>query len=90
VATTRTTEAPKPPVKAPARPAGRIGQVIAQVRRGFTETVGELRKVAWPDSDMTRNLTFVVVGISVSIGVLLGVADTLLTWLYKLLQRVGT
>ncbi len=90
MATTRTTEAPKTPTKAPARPTGRIGQAVAQVRRGFTETVGELRKVAWPDSDMTRNLTLVVVGISVAIGALLGVADTLLTWLYKLLQRIGT
>jgi len=90
VATTRTTEAPKSPSKTPVRPAGRIGQVIAQVRHAISETAGELRKVAWPDSDMTRNLTLVVVGISVAVGVLLGAADTLLTWLYTLLERIGT
>ncbi len=96
----QTTENPKTPAKAapptaaktptkPARPTGRFGQVVARLRGGVDDTIGELRKVVWPDSDMTRNLTLVVIGISAAIGVLLGLADTLLTALYQLLERVG-
>lgn len=66
-----------------------IAGAIARIRHGVTETVSELRKVAWPDSDTTRNLTLVVIGISAAIGVLLGGADALLTTLYKLLEKIG-
>lgn len=94
---TQTTETPKTPTKAPitkavakpARPMGRPAQALARLREGVSDTVSELRKVAWPDSDMTRNLTLVVIGISAAIGVLLGVADAGLTALYQLLERVG-
>ena len=78
MATTRTGTAANPV----ARAAGRL-------RNWFVETLAELRKVAWPDSETTRNLTIVVVGVSVAIGFLLGIADSLLTALYTLLQKIG-
>ena len=77
MATTRTGTA--------ANPVARVG---GRLRSWFVDTVGELRKVAWPDSNTTRNLTVVVIGISVAIGFLLGLADTLLTALYKLLEKL--
>lgn len=101
---TQTTETPKTPANAkvpatkpvaakpqpkPARPQGRVGQAVSRMRTGVGDTIGELRKVAWPDSDMTRNLTLVVIGISAAIGVLLGVVDAGLTALYQLLEQVG-
>lgn len=45
--------------------------------------------MVWPDSQTTRNLTLVVIGISVAIGVLLGLTDSLLTALYTLLEKLG-
>lgn len=79
MATTRTGAAANP-----------LTRAVGRLRNWFVETVAELRKVAWPDSETTRNLTVVVVGISVAIGFLLGIADSILTALYTLLQKIGT
>jgi preprotein translocase SecE subunit len=77
VATTRTGTATNP-----------VARVGGRLRNWFVDTVSELRKVAWPDSNTTRNLTIVVIGISAAIGFLLGVMDSLLTALYKLLEKI--
>lgn len=79
MATTRTTGATTNP----------IAKAIGRVRHGATETISELRKVAWPDSQTTRNLTLVVIGISAAIGFLLGLTDSILTALYTLLEKLG-
>jgi len=78
VATTRTTRATTNP----------IVRTISRLRHGSTETISELRKVVWPDSQTTRNLTLVVIGISAAIGILLGLTDSLLTALYTLLEKL--
>jgi preprotein translocase subunit SecE len=39
------------------------------------ETKAEAKKVNWPDKETTRNLTAVVIGISVVLGLLLGGID---------------
>lgn len=74
----------------PAKPAGEKakGAPAAQpsvfatrteaVRRIFRDTVSEAKKVNWPDKETTRNLTVVVIGISVVLGLLLGGIDYLL------------
>ena len=54
---------------------------FAALQRGFRETWAELRKVQWPDRMTTRNLTLVVIGMSVALSALLGLFDTLLVWL---------
>ncbi len=79
MATTRTSGATTNP----------IVRVYSRLRHGSTETASELRKVAWPDSQTTRNLTLVVIGISAAIGFLLGLTDSLLTALYTLLEKLG-
>jgi len=79
VATTRSTGATTNP----------FVRAFGRLRHGSTETIGELRKVAWPDSQTTRNLTLVVIGISAAIGFLLGLTDSLLTALYTLLEKLG-
>ena len=68
--------------------ANSVARVGGRLRSWFVETVSELRKVAWPDSETTRNLTIVVIGISVAVGFLLGLADSILTALYKLLEKL--
>ncbi len=80
MATTRTTGATT---------TNSIARAIGRLRHGASETTSELRKVAWPDSQTTRNLTLVVIGISAAIGFLLGLTDSILTALYKLLEKLG-
>lgn len=74
----------------PARPAKPVGDrtkapapvqpsVLATrteaVRRLVRDTWAEAKKVNWPDRETTRNLTVVVIGISVVLGLLLGGID---------------
>jgi preprotein translocase subunit SecE len=41
------------------------------------DTIAEIRKVTWPDQQTTRNLTIVVIVISVLLGALLGGIDAI-------------
>jgi preprotein translocase SecE subunit len=67
--------------------AGLAGR-FAGLQKGFRETVAELRKVQWPDRMTTRNLTLVVIGMSVALSALLGLFDALLTRLFEWLIRI--
>lgn len=53
------------------------------VQRFYRETQAEIRKVNWPDRETTRNLTFVVIGLSVVLGILLGGIDYVLFQLFE-------
>jgi preprotein translocase subunit SecE len=44
-----------------------------------------MKKVNWPDQETTRNLTVVVIGISVVLGITLGGIDFLLQKLFELM-----
>jgi preprotein translocase subunit SecE len=48
------------------------------VRGLYQDTLSEVKKVNWPDQETTRNLTIVVIGISVAMGALLGTIDFVL------------
>ena len=41
------------------------------------DTSSEIRKVTWPDSETTRNLTLFVIGLSVFLGAMLGGVDAI-------------
>jgi preprotein translocase subunit SecE len=63
-------------VRAPARRQARSEQV--RRRPGFQfvrETVGELRRVVWPSREQAIRLTILVMVISFTVGVILGVID---------------
>lgn len=49
------------------------------IQRWFQETRSELRKVVWPTREEALRLTYVVLGISLAMGLLLGAADLLLS-----------
>lgn len=49
------------------------------VQRWFQETRAELRKVVWPSREEALRLTYVVIGISLVMGMLLGLADFVLS-----------
>jgi preprotein translocase subunit SecE len=55
------------------------------VQRFYRETAAEIRKVNWPDRETTRNLTLVVIALSVVLGLLLGGIDYVLFQLFEAL-----
>jgi preprotein translocase subunit SecE len=56
-----------------------------QVRRWFSETRSELRKVTWPTPEQTRNLTLVVLAVCIVMAAFLGIVDYVLTQLVRLI-----
>ncbi|MEI8307185.1 MAG: preprotein translocase subunit SecE [Chloroflexales bacterium] len=52
------------------------------VAHTIRETRGELRKVVWPTREETTRLTVVVIAISVTIGLILFVGDSIFLFLY--------
>jgi preprotein translocase subunit SecE len=57
------------------------------LQRWLRETRGELRKVTWPTREEALRLTYVVIGLSLVMGAVLGAADFILNTLYGLLIR---
>lgn len=50
------------------------------ITQGFVgEVIAELKKVAWPTRKDTIKLTLIVIGISLIIGLYIGIIDVLLT-----------
>ncbi len=84
---TRRKEPAAPPAGGRARPAEDTGR-LAKLRGNVRDIIAELRKVTWPTREETRNLTIVVVGISATIGILLGGLDALLSFLYRLVNPI--
>lgn len=68
----------------PALPRVGMGQRVAG-RRFLLEVISELRKVNWPTRQETTRLTLLVLAISVSIGIFLGVVDNLFSRLFSLI-----
>jgi len=66
------------------RRGGRGGNPINFVR----DVRSELRKVAWPSSRETVNLTVVVIALSVTVGLFLGGTDFLFQELFRFLLGV--
>jgi preprotein translocase subunit SecE len=67
---------------------GRRGGLISSertegVRRFYRETRAEINKVVWPDRETTRNLTLLVIALSVVLGILLGGIDFVLFELFE-------
>ena len=58
-----------------------------RIVRFVREAYHELRyKVTWPTFQEARNMTLVVIAISVAIAILLGIADAALFYLFKLIS----
>jgi preprotein translocase subunit SecE len=56
-----------------------------EIRKQWFDTVAELKKVTWPDTETTKNLTLVVIGISIFLGALLGGIDWVMPQLFALI-----
>jgi preprotein translocase subunit SecE len=71
--------------KAAEAPRRNLIAVRTERLRGLVQdTMSEMKKINWPDQETTRNLTIVVIGISVALGILLGGIDYLLVQLLGL------
>jgi preprotein translocase subunit SecE len=53
--------------------------------RYFKETWVELKKVNWPTRREALNLTLIVLAVTMSMAVLLGVIDLFFTWAFSLI-----
>lgn len=53
------------------------------VRAFYNDAASEIRKVEWPDREATRNLTVVVIALSLVLGLLLGGIDYTLFQLFE-------
>jgi preprotein translocase subunit SecE len=65
-----------------------VGRVVntermSGVQKFYNDTASEIRKVVWPDRETTRNLTIVVIAMSIIMGFLLGGIDFVLFRLFE-------
>lgn len=58
-------------------------QRLASLKRVVNDSISEMKKITWPDQDTTRNLTIVVIAISLVLGLLLGGVDALFVRLWQ-------
>jgi preprotein translocase subunit SecE len=55
------------------------------IQRYFRETIGELRKVNWPTWQEAKNLTLVVLVVTLTMSAILGFLDFLFSQLFALI-----
>lgn len=55
------------------------------LQKFIRDTWSEIKKVIWPDRETTRNLTLVVIAVSIALGILLGGIDYVLFQLFEAL-----
>lgn len=58
---------------------------FAGLQKFIRDTWAEIKKVIWPDRETTRNLTLVVIAVSVVLGIVLGGIDYVLFQLFEAL-----
>jgi preprotein translocase subunit SecE len=56
-----------------------------RIKKYFQETVGELRKVTWPTRKEATNLTLIVLVVTLTMGLFLGLLDYLFSRFFVLL-----
>jgi preprotein translocase subunit SecE len=58
---------------------------VTRIRRFINEAWSELKKVSWPSREQTRNLTVLVVAVSLIVGVYITVFDAVFAQAVSLL-----
>jgi preprotein translocase subunit SecE len=61
--------------------------VLQRIRRFFSESYSELKKVTWPTREQVRNLTVLVFAVSAAVGVFIGFFDFVWTEALKILTQ---
>jgi preprotein translocase subunit SecE len=65
------------------RQANPVAAKLAVLQRVAKDSISEMKKITWPDKDATRNLTIVVIAISLILGLLLGGVDAAFVRLWQ-------
>ena len=73
---------PKPVAPKAPEAQSRFGNRFDDLKKSYQDTVAELKKVNWPDRETTKNLTLVVIAVSIVLGILLGGIDYVLQSLF--------
>ena len=60
------------------------------IARYVRETRAEIAKVAWPTFEQARNLSLIVIGVTVTMSFGLGLLDFIFTRLFELILRAPT
>jgi preprotein translocase subunit SecE len=55
----------------------------------FQEAIAELRKVHWPTREQARNLTVLVIAVSLAVGMILGAMDYIFEKVFEFILRLG-
>ncbi len=53
------------------------------ISRYFRETWAELKKVRWPTRQEAQNLTLIVLAVTISMAIVLGLMDYFFTWEFR-------
>lgn len=56
-----------------------------RIRGLYEDTRAEIKKISWPDRETTRNLTLVVIAVSIVLGIVLGGIDYVLFQIFEAL-----
>ncbi len=83
------TAAPRPAPRVAGSGGGARTGLPGRLQNMWGEEVAEIKKITWPSRLETRNLTIVVIGISVLVGGLLGLVDLILVGLVRMLTGTG-
>jgi preprotein translocase subunit SecE len=75
----------KPREKEKARAGDDRPRRFSGVQRFVRETRSELKKVVWPSRETAINLTLIVAGVSLAVGIFLGLIDLALREFFKLI-----
>lgn len=57
--------------------------------RWWRDVWAEIKRVVWPTPKELRNLTLVVLGLSLAMALLMWAFDSLFAWLYTLLSQLA-
>ncbi len=60
---------------------------MTRIRRFISESISELRKVSWPTIQQTRQLTVLVFGVSLAVGVYVFIFDRIFQGVIGFLTR---
>lgn len=65
-----------------------MAKPLTQTKVVASDIVGELKKVSWPTREDTIRLTFIVILISLIIGLYIGIIDSLLAYALEYLTSI--
>jgi len=85
---TQPTAEPRPRTRPAPTAAAPDNSRTGRFRAYVDSVIAELRKVNWPTREETRNLSIVVIGITVVIGSALGLLDFVLSVIYGALKAI--